>query len=187
MQSYATMVLLMLLLASRAPAAQDLARELLVREVANDTALLEKDAENPRLLNSIGFALFKLERLEEARDMLGRAVQADPGLAIAHNNLGAVRLHLKEYSRAEASFRRALQIDRQYVKAAYNLAVALFRQKRYLDAYDAYRDAKRIDRQYVEQRFDGSGAREQVKAAMRENPDDEAWAALMNRSMQSGE
>ncbi|MDH4163169.1 MAG: tetratricopeptide repeat protein [Nitrospirota bacterium] len=163
---------------SVAHAAQEPSSEQLTLDVDRNTALLQKDPDNPHYLNALGFAYYKLDRLPAAIDALNRCIKTDPRHAVAHNNLGATHLRLKEYEKAEALFRKALELEPRYVKAAYNLAVSLFRQKRYKDAYQAYKAAGRIDRDYVHDRFEGSTAREQIKDEMRKDPDNEAWKGL---------
>jgi tetratricopeptide (TPR) repeat protein len=143
--------------AAREPTAQELEHR-----VALYSALLKNDAGNARNLNALGFAYYRLGRLDEAMASYEKAVAADPGYAVTFNNIGVIELNRNDYEDAEKSFRTALRLDARYAKAAYNLAIALYRQSRYLEAYRAYRQAKQIDAGYVKQRMTGPGSREKI-------------------------
>ena len=133
--------------------------------------LLQGDPKYARTLNDLGFAQYRLNRLEDARASLSLAITYDPGYAVAYNNLGVVLLGMKEYRGAEDAFAKAAGLARNYVKAAYNLAVALYWQGRYIDAFQAYRRAKKIDREYVRNRINASDAKEEFERKIeRESP-----------------
>jgi Flp pilus assembly protein TadD len=52
---------------------------------------LLKDPHNAKLYNAKGLALSDLQRSDEAEQAFKRAVQYDPGLEVAHQNLDALR------------------------------------------------------------------------------------------------
>jgi tetratricopeptide (TPR) repeat protein len=151
--------------------------EELKKEIAFYTELLKRD-NNAKYLNALGFAYYRLHRMDEAMDAYKKAAASDPEYALTYNNLGVAYLNLKEYARAEDAFRTALKLDAQYTKAAYNLSVALFRQRKYLDAYTAYRLAKKIDAGYVKKRMNDSHARDEINEELRKDPDNKLLREL---------
>lgn len=152
--------------------------EELKQEIAFYTDLLKRDNGNAKYLNALGFAYYRLHRMDEAMDAYKKAAASDPEYALTYNNLGVAYLNLKEYARAEDAFRTALKLDAQYTKAAYNLSVALFRQRKYLDAYTAYRLAKKIDAGYVKKRMNDSHARDEINEELRKDPDNKLLREL---------
>jgi len=62
---------------------------------------------------------------EEALELIGRAIAANPAKAGYHNNYGAALLSLERNADAEVSFRRALAICPNYADALANLGLAL--------------------------------------------------------------
>lgn len=152
--------------------------EELKQEIASYTALLKKDGGNAKVLNALGFAYYRLHRMDEAMAAYKKAAASDPEYALTYNNLGVAYLNLKEYASAEDAFRTALKLDAQYTKAAYNLSVVLFRQRKYLDAYTAYRLAKKIDAGYVKKRMSDSHARDEINEELRKDPDNKLLREL---------
>ena len=150
----------------------------LEQNIVRYTSLLKKDGGNAKVLNALGFAYYRLHRMDEAMDAYKKAATSDPEYALTYNNLGVAYLNLKEYARAEDAFRTALKLDAHYTKAAYNLSVALFRQRKYLDAYTSYRLAKKIDAGYVKKRMSDSRARDEINEELRKDPDNKLLREL---------
>jgi tetratricopeptide (TPR) repeat protein len=70
-----------------------------------------------------------------------RALELDPKLALAHNNLGNA-LHVKgDLGGAIACYRRALELDPRYAKAHGALGQVLLQQGRYAEARESTRRA----------------------------------------------
>jgi tetratricopeptide (TPR) repeat protein len=65
--------------------------------------------------------------LQRAADAYRRAIDADPRLAEAHANLGAVLARLGEYEQAVASYERALSLNPKLNAARVNLGLAHYR------------------------------------------------------------
>lgn len=61
---------------------------------------------HPLILGDLGYALYLQNRLPEAEEYLTRALQSDPQLTSAHNNLGLVLGQQQRYSESLAMFRR---------------------------------------------------------------------------------
>src|SRR5215207_2579083 len=116
------------LLRREAKAAVDLYDELLVHQ-----------QDSPKLWNERGVALHQDGRFADAEESYRRAVQADLGYALAHNNLGVALYHRGNSDEAIAAFRVALDAQPTFAKARLNLALLLSKGKRFQLALEAYR------------------------------------------------
>lgn len=109
---------------AHAPALNYLGYMLADRGVKLDEALgfvrraVTLDPDNPSYLDSLGWALFKLGRVEEARDPLARAASARPGSSVIQDHAGDVYFSLKQYRAAADAFEKALSGDRDGIDAA---------------------------------------------------------------------
>jgi tetratricopeptide (TPR) repeat protein len=72
---------------------------------------LEQDPENGAFLDSYGWALYRLGRLEEARVQLEAALVRTGGDATVHEHLGDVYRDLKLVDRAREQYRASLEDD----------------------------------------------------------------------------
>ena len=77
-------------------------------------------------LHLLGVIRQQQGRHAEACELIGRAIEADPGKAVYRNNYGAALLSLDRPDEAEASFRRALGIRPRYADAWANLGMARY-------------------------------------------------------------
>ncbi len=66
---------------------------------------------NVDTLSALGSANLKLGRLNQAEDLLRRAVDEDPSFAAAWNNLGVILMELGKTAEAAQVFRRAFATD----------------------------------------------------------------------------
>jgi tetratricopeptide (TPR) repeat protein len=101
--------------------------------------LLKTQPESPKLWNERGVALHQEGRFEDAEGSYRRAVQAELGYALAHNNLGVALYHRGDTDGAIAAFRVALEAQPAFTKARLNLALLLSKGKRFQLALEAYR------------------------------------------------
>src|SRR4051794_24899478 len=101
--------------------------------------LLVQQPESPKLWNERGVALHQDGKFADAEDSYRRAVQAELGYAIAHNNLGVALYHRGDGEQAIAAFRVALEAQPTFAKARLNLALLLSKGKRFQQALEAYR------------------------------------------------
>ena len=101
-------------------------------------------------LTLLGIIAAQTRRTEEAADLLGRAVSAQPGNAAAHSNYGNVLQALKQFEEALSSYARALKINPDYAEAYYNRGDALQGLKRFEEALDSYQQALKIRPGYAE-------------------------------------
>jgi tetratricopeptide (TPR) repeat protein len=73
------------------------------------------DTGNPSYLDSLGWAYFKLEKLDSARDPLERAAAALPRVSVIQDHLGELYFQLKQYRDAASAFDKALAGDREEI------------------------------------------------------------------------
>lgn len=73
-----------------------------------------------------------------AVDLIGRAIQLNPGSPSAHNNRGAALLDLGLWEAALVSFDRAIALKGDYAEAHYNRGNALKELKRWEEALASY-------------------------------------------------
>lgn len=81
-----------------------------------------------------------------------KAVELDPGDALAHSGLGAVYQARDELDAAERHYRAALRSEPRLVPARYNLALLLESRGRVDEAMTEYREAARLDPEHVDAR-----------------------------------
>ncbi|MBI3370699.1 MAG: tetratricopeptide repeat protein [Betaproteobacteria bacterium] len=103
-----------------------------------------------------------------------QAIEADPGFAPAHMNLGIALQAAEDLAGAIASYRSAITLDRGYAAAHYNLAMARLSVGQYAEAEDDFRMALRLRAEFPEAWV---GLAEALGALGRDN---EALAALEN-------
>ena len=97
--------------------------------------------DDAQVLNELGFALLKLNRLEEALDKFGRVVAIAPDVADGHNYLGTVYRRLNRFDEAVAAYRRAIELRPDFAEALVNIGVALQSQRRLQEALRFYKRA----------------------------------------------
>jgi tetratricopeptide (TPR) repeat protein len=101
--------------------------------------LLAQQPDSPKLWNERGVALHQDGKFAEAEESYRRAVGAELGYALAHNNLGVALYHRGDSDEAIAAFRVALEAQPTFAKARLNLALLLSKGKRFQAALEAYR------------------------------------------------
>lgn len=79
--------------------------------IAEYDRALKVNPNNANVLNWRGYALYRLARMEAARDSLQRAVDADPRHAEAYYNLALVLWRLKAEAEAAKALQRAFELD----------------------------------------------------------------------------
>ncbi len=89
-------------------------------------------------LNLLGIIVARTKRKEEAAELLGRAVRADPVNVAAHSNYGNALRELRQLDAALDSYDRALRIKPDYVEAWFNRGATLQELGRLNEALDSY-------------------------------------------------
>lgn len=85
---------------------------------------------NADVLSAIGSANLALGRLNQAEQILRRAIEEDPNFVPAINNLGVVLMEMGDYGEARAVFRQAFALDSgQTDSIRQNLANAIARSE----------------------------------------------------------
>lgn len=70
-----------------------------------------------------GIAYLKLEKYEDAREVLEKALEVNERNPYAHNNLGVALRELGKFDEAQEHYREALELDPKYARAHFNLGV----------------------------------------------------------------
>jgi len=99
-------------------------------------------------LHLCGVVVAQAGRPEDARELLLRAADANPGIADVHNSLGNVLFELGRYQEALASYDRALSLQPCHAKAHKNRGVALQVLHRHAEALESYDRALQIEPDY---------------------------------------
>jgi SAM-dependent methyltransferase/Flp pilus assembly protein TadD len=89
-------------------------------------------------------SLHEQGRLDEAIAAYRKALARDPGLVVAHNNLGNALAGRGRTEEAAAAYRRALDFNPRHVEAHYNLALLHERHGRHADAARSYEQVIRL-------------------------------------------
>jgi Flp pilus assembly protein TadD len=108
---------------------------------------------NPTPHNSLGRALRRLDRLDEAIAQFRRVIGINPRSPVAYNNLGLVlgekALLNGTQDEAIAQLNRAIELNRHYALPHYNLGRSFARQDKLDDAVIEFRHAIALDPKYA--------------------------------------
>lgn len=96
-------------------------------------------------LVNLGTVHFQLRQFAEAETYYRRAVEADPGYALAHFNLGNLYDEQNDLERAYRHYVMALQLNPQYADAHYNMALLCERKGDLLTATRHWKVYLKID------------------------------------------
>ena len=94
-----------------------------------------------RECNARGMALCHREMYEAAETAFGRAIELDPGMAEAHNNLGIALSRLGRSDEAAAAFEKALGLRPDLASAMNNLGYLCHESMEFEKAADLFRRA----------------------------------------------
>ena len=170
-------------------AGDSVAAELLCRSV------LQADPHDVNMLALLGAILAKMQRMQEAEQVLRQAIAIAPGFAKPHEDLGYVLLALRRPGEAVACLQRAVQIDPSSAAAQLNLGRALTQAGRNEEADEAFRKSFELEpskRTLAHAwRMHGLGnlndAERLCRRLLRTSPDDvDAMRLLANISARSG-
>ena len=100
-----------------------------------------RDTLSAAVLMALARSLALRSRLEDAANLLERAVQLRPLMVEAHCNLGVVLAALGQIDKAAASYRRALEIEPGMADVHHNLGNALLRGGLLDEAITSFRQA----------------------------------------------
>ena len=108
-------------------------------------------APTARLLSNLGLVKERLGAAAEAIDLYKKALEIDPGYAMAYNNLGVYYLNRKEYQMAARSLRQAIRADSQLAEAHHNLGKTYFSEAL---AHEKKKDATEKDKALAKELID---------------------------------
>ncbi|TKZ34167.1 tetratricopeptide repeat protein [Brachyspira catarrhinii] len=103
---------------------------------------------SPRLYFQKGYALYRLEKTNEAIESIRHSVELNPNDAYVNNFLGLLYLYTEDYRLAEASFLKANIYSPNNVVYMINLAATYERNKNYNSALQIYEDVYKLDKNY---------------------------------------
>jgi serine/threonine protein kinase/tetratricopeptide (TPR) repeat protein len=102
---------------------------------------IRRRPEETRYLVSLGSALRRIGRREEALDLYRTALRINPKLAIAHGNIGNVLTDQGQFEAAMAAYKTALGLDPQFKSGYCQIAFVLVRTGQLPSAIAEYRQA----------------------------------------------
>jgi tetratricopeptide (TPR) repeat protein len=103
--------------------------------------ILASDPDHGDALHLAGCVRYQKNDREAGIALIRQAIAVNPGLAVAHDNLGLILRDRGDLAEAEASHRRAAEAKPDHPDAHNHLGVALFRQQRTAEAIECYRRA----------------------------------------------
>jgi tetratricopeptide (TPR) repeat protein len=103
--------------------------------------ILQRHPSHPDALHLLGVIAYQRSQLNEAKNLITRAIQINPSAAHYHNNLSNVWRAAHRYDDAIAAARRAVQLRPDFTDAWYNLGLACKEAERFDDAIAAYQKA----------------------------------------------
>jgi tetratricopeptide (TPR) repeat protein len=101
--------------------------------------------ENAMLQLKLGLALDRTGDANGELEALQKAIQLDPHMAIAHNQIGYLATQSGDYPTAEEHFRKAVASAPAYVEAWVSLAATLGMEHRFPEAQKALESALQLD------------------------------------------
>ena len=90
---------------------------------------------------------------EEAATLYKKAVELDPGLAIAYTNLGNIRFRMGDEPGAEQLYRKALEVDQHQPEAHYNLGYVMLERGFASRAVTYFEAAIKADPRFADAHF----------------------------------
>jgi superkiller protein 3 len=106
---------------------------------------LESDPDEPLLFYKLSRALDKMKDISGEKAALQRAIQLNPNLAEAQDQMGFLAARDGDLAQAEGYFRAAVRASPSYVAAWINLAATLASEEKWQDARQALGRALDID------------------------------------------
>jgi len=131
------------------------AKEFLQHDDAAKAAALyreavQNDPKNAQILYEFALALDAQRDFDAEQETLRRAIEANPDLAEAYNQLGLLILQAGHASEAEKEFQKAISLNPQYAEAQNNLGVLYGQQGRDPEAERLFRRAIDSNPQYAQ-------------------------------------
>lgn len=103
--------------------------------------LLEKQkqySENPEILHQLGFIYMQQNQIQEALDVLKKAIKLAPDSAIIMNHLGTIYRVMEDFDEAENCYKKALELQPNYAEAHNNYGLLFYARQMYKQAEEQY-------------------------------------------------
>lgn len=100
--------------------------------------------ENEVSYNSLGAALNRAGRYDEAIKYIKMALKLEPSFTSAHNNLGNALAEIGKFDEAVESYRAAIRLEPDSALYYCNLGIALGKSKRYDEASESFNTAIKL-------------------------------------------
>lgn len=113
----------------------------------------ENASENAAVLHMLGVVALQQGRLENALQLIGKALALKPDFAVAHNSAGSVHQRLGRTSEAIESFQTAVEADPDYGNAHFNLGTMLLARHQHNEAVQALERAAELQPDLDEAHF----------------------------------
>lgn len=99
--------------------------------------------------NDHGVALYYRGLYDAARTEFSKAIELEPALAEAYNNLGLVLSEIEENALAVENFKKACELDPKFVEPYHNLGLLHFKKGEYEDAISLFEEALKKSPKYT--------------------------------------
>jgi tetratricopeptide (TPR) repeat protein len=102
---------------------------------------VQENPKDPRMLFNLAMALDQKRDFQSEGEAIEKAIEVDPGFAVAHNQLGFLRLQAGQVRQAEQEFRTAISLNPHYAEAQNNLGTVYGQQGNDAEAERLFRQA----------------------------------------------
>ena len=127
------------------------------------TTTLMANTQKSLNFNQKGFELLENKEISDSIDYFKKAIELNPDLVVAYNNLGSAYYRLSKYDKAIENFKKVIDKESNYAKAYFNIAASYYHKGNLFTAYKYYRKSKNIDEEYVVERLDNPDTKEKIK------------------------
>jgi tetratricopeptide (TPR) repeat protein len=97
-----------------------------------------------------GNDFYKQSKYIEAGSEYQKAIELNPGYAIAYNNWANALYDQEKYGEAIEKYQKAIELNPEYADAYYNWGLALYEQKKYGEAIEKYQKAIELNPGYAD-------------------------------------
>jgi tetratricopeptide (TPR) repeat protein len=125
--------------------------------------LLKDDPQNADALHLLGVISIQDGNNQAAVEMITKAIEINPRIAIYYSNRGKALLSLKQFEQAVLSYDKAIALKSDYVQAHFGRGNALHQLKKFKLAVESYEKAINFQPDYAEAYSNRGNALHQLK------------------------